>query len=257
MRMLLNGLRPAFFFAPADAGGSGGSGGSGDGAGAGAGTGTGAGAGTGAGTGATGGSAGAGAGSGSPLRLSDDTLIEVDGKPVRYGDHSKNFVSRDQVGNLVREIIAAAGARRQPQQQQTQQTRPDPFADIEGMPVVDGKTAAALMRRLVSEGFGPRDKVIQALQKQIQDLTGHVTTERTGSLQNDYAISRDQIIASLPIPKSEKGIDGSKEALSEFVDGVFWKYDFEQRFKDPRSREHVQKEFADTVKKEFEQQQRN
>jgi len=180
-------------------------------------------------------------------------------KPVRYGDHAKGFVPRDQVGTLIREIIAAAASGRgqqQPQRTQQQQPQVDPFAEIEAMPIVDGKTAAALARQIIQNGFGPRDKIIKALQQQIQELTGHVTTSRTGGLQNDYAVSRDQVIASLPLPKLDRPIDGAQEALTEFVDGVFWKYDFEKRFADPTHRAHVVKEFGEMVKKEFEMQRK-
>ena len=193
----------------------------------------------------------------SHLTITDDSMVQYPGmdKPVKYSDHAKGFLPRDQVGSLVREIISAAG-QRQPQQQrqQQQQQRVDPFAEIESMPLVDGKTAANLARQILTQGFGPRDKVIAELQKRLQGIEGHVGASRTGSLQNDYAVSRDQVIAGLPLPKLDRPIDGAQAALTEFVDGVFWKYDFEKRFQDPQSRQHVVKEFGETVKKEFETQ---
>lgn len=171
-------------------------------------------------------------------------------EPIKYSDYQKGYIPRDQVGLVLREILAAN--KQQPQQrQQPQQQQADPFAEIEAMPIVDGKTMAALARQLIQNGFSPRDKIIKALQDQVKQLSGHMTTSRTGSLQNDYSVSRDSVIAALPLPKLDRPIEGSKEALTEFVDGVFWKYDFEKRFSDPNARQHVMKEFTDTVKKEF------
>ena len=181
-------------------------------------------------------------------------MIKLPGmaEPVKYSDYAKGYIPRDQVGLVLREILAAN--KQQPQQRQQpqqQQQQADPFAEIESMPVVDGKTVAALARQLIQNGFSPRDKIIKALQAKVEQLSGHMTSSRTGSLQNDYSVSRDSVIAALPLPKLDKPIDGAKEALTEFVDGVFWKYDFEKRFADPNARQHVMKEFTDTVKKEF------
>ena len=176
-------------------------------------------------------------------------------EPVKYSDYQKGFIPRDSVGTVLREILAANKQQARPQQQQQQQA-PDPFAEIEGMPVVDGKTVAALARQLIQNGFSPRDKIIKALQDQVKQLSGHMTSSRTGSLQNDYAVSRDSVIAALPLPKLDRPIEGANEALTEFVDGVFWKYDFEKRFSDPNARPHVMKEFTDTVKKECDGQRK-
>ena len=237
------------FFSPPDGAGSGGD----------PGAGTGGGAGAGQVVAPQGGQVQGGQATPSHLTITDDSMVQYPGmdKPVKYSDHAKGFLPRDQVGSLVREIISAAGQRPQQQQQrpqQQQQQQRDPFADIEAMPLVDGKTAANLARQILTQGFGPRDKVIKMLQEKIQGIEGHVGASRTGSLQNDYAVSRDQVIAGLPLPKLDRPIDGAQSALTEFVDGVFWKYDFEKRFQDPQSRQYVVKEFGETVKKEFETQ---
>ena len=235
----------------------------GGGAGVGAGsTGTG-GAGAGSGSAGAGNAAGAGAGSGaggaapSVYDLSPDAMIRIPGQtdPVKFSEYNKGFIPREQVGSLVREIIAASRQQAQPQTQ-PQQTPPDPFASIEQMQTVDGKTAAMLMRQIVKDGFGPRDQVIKALRDEVRALTGHVSTERSGSLQNDYAISRESVIKALPLPKLNHPIEGATDALNEFVDGVFWKYDFDKRFTNPQQRAHAVQEFTDTVKKEFDVQRK-
>ena len=253
-RLFRNGLPfGVLCHAPEDAGGGAGGGAGAGAAGSGA-AGAGAGAGTGAGAAGSGAAGGGTGGAGAPAHyaLTPDSMIIPPGgtEPVKYSDWSKGYIPRDQVGMVLREILAANKQQPKPQPQQ-QQPPPDPFGDIEAMPLVDGKTVAALARQLIQNGFSPRDKIIKALQEQVKQLSGHMTSSRTGSLQNDYSVSRDQVIAALPIPKLDKPIDGANEALTEFVDGVFWKYDFEKRFSDPNARQHVMKEFTDTVKKEF------
>jgi hypothetical protein len=213
---------------------------------------------TGAGTGTSGttdtgtGTAGVGTDTGdaSPsfTNITPDTLIRVPGsdKPVKFSDYQKGYIPRADTENLVRQIVTAATAGRQvrqpPQQSQLPQ-RPDPLAELESRALIDGKTAAQLARDFRS-GLSTRDKVIQKLQQQVQQLSGHVTGGRTEQLNRDFDSELDQVIGQLPIPKTDAPIDGAN-ALREFAQGVFWKYDFEK----PGTR----KEFAPTVKKEFDQ----
>lgn len=121
-----------------------------------------------------------------PITLTDDArFIPPGGKdPVTWKDYSSGFVSKADLTRMRQQDTATlererAAIRRsadtlaqQLTQRQTGHQAPavDPFAELEGMPYVDGKAAATLARQIVQQGIGPVYQQAQRLANENQLL---------------------------------------------------------------------------------------
>ena len=122
--------------------------------------------------------------------------LTIDGKSTTWKEYREaNFAPKSELENVRKltraeieknlRTLTANLQKQQPQGQQPQQ-RVDPFATVRDLPIVDGKTLAAL----AENGFGQVGQLIQALQKQtkeqgdalkrIQGGMGTLAKERSG-----------------------------------------------------------------------------
>lgn len=187
MRLFLLALFPIAMplFDPLDAGG-----GSGAGAGGGDHAST-AGRGTGA-SPASGGSGrgpaqGGGTGAAQPFRLADDALVDLgDGRTGTWRDlREQHFMDRGSYDRGVQLLEQLAGdldsreqqlltritaAQRGERPDGSRMPASDPFAELEGMPIVDGKTLAKYARDMVTNGFGTQAATITSLATRLQQL---------------------------------------------------------------------------------------
>lgn len=150
----------------------------------------------------TGGQRGTGSGQasgGTPYELKDDSLILHEGKPVKWSEHraahfvpkteydkiSQSFGSSRQLltdyAKRLDEGFAALDTERKKlgkggQQQQAQQV--DIADEIAGMPIVDGATAARLVKTLREQGLGPIAQVVTQQQTAIKALTEEIKAIR-------------------------------------------------------------------------------
>lgn len=124
-----------------------------------------------------------------PITLTDDArFIPPGGKDaVTWKDYSSGFVSKADLTRMRQQDTATlererAAIRRSAdtlaqqltqRHQGSQQHAPaaDPFAELEGMPYVDGKAAATLARQIVQQGIGPVFQQAQRLANENQLLS--------------------------------------------------------------------------------------
>lgn len=176
-----------------------------------------------------------GAGASAPVAYSDDMQITRDGKTMTMKEFiSSSYVPKsdyDNVKTLTRREIEtnlrklAQTLNQRPQQQQPQQ-RVDPFANVRGLPIVDGDTVAAL----AENGFGQigqtlqqQQGVIKQLEAKINKLQGGVGTlakERSGQ-ERTSRIS--QALSSLG-----EGYDVKDPFLQEIAQDVLDAWEFEK-----------------------------
>lgn len=178
------------FDAPADGGGGAGAGAAGavaSGGGRGAGSGAPAAGASGGGTAGAGAAGAAGAGGGSAIRLTDDSVVDLgDGRSGRWGDlRGQHFMDRARYDAGVKLLQDAAGQLDQRERDLLARitaaqggTRPDgspnppsdPFAALEDLPIVDGKTLAKYARELAKNGLGGLAQNVTALAARLQKL---------------------------------------------------------------------------------------
>jgi hypothetical protein len=185
--------------------------------------------------GAAGGGIATSGGVGTPVALADDTPISVDGKTLTWKEYrSSQFVpksdydnvkqlTRREIENNLRTLAQRMASQQRPAQPQG--PRVDPFADVRGLPLVDGDTLA----KLAENGFGQvgqnlqhQQRVIQQLAAQVQKLQGGVGTlakERSGQERTSRVA---QAIASMG-----EGFDPKDEFLQDIAQDVLdaWEFD--------------------------------
>jgi DNA anti-recombination protein RmuC len=152
------------------------------------------------------------------MDLSDDTMVRIPGQddPVKYGDlykrlqadHTKKTTqaarARDQLARERQQLQTSHAQKEQQLQQLTTQLLAmknqqngggtDYLTELEKQSVLDGKTAAQLMRAIQDQGFGSvaqameaRDKMISQLGAQVQKMNAVVrklASERTDTSFN-------------------------------------------------------------------------
>lgn len=136
-----------------------------------------------------------------PYRLTDDSMVDLgDGKPVKWGQHRSNFIPRDQyergvgfLSQMAKVLDSRVGQQpaAKPQAQQpaaAAAANADPFADVENMSVIDGRTLAKLARKLTQEGFGPMGTAMTQIATRLQALEGQVkgVNQISGSLAEHH-----------------------------------------------------------------------
>lgn len=222
------------FDIPGDGGGGGGTGTGGDGGG---GTGD---------PGPGGGTPGGGGTPASHYKLTDDSLVDLgDGKPVKWGEaRTSRFMDRGQydrgvefLTSMARQLDAQHRQRQAPSQQQQQQQRPqapqgprpDPYADLEQMPVVDGRTLAKMAREMREQGLGPIASMMGQFATRMQQLEGQFqqSSRITGSLAEQHQATEfegiiDKTLQGLAEIKGLQGkIPHDDKDLRELVKDVY------------------------------------
>lgn len=184
-----------------------------------------------------------------PIRLSDDALIQIEGsdKPVTWRDYRAGFVPRDEYDrwNTTRTRatdILIAEARRLDQEAQKiaaatkgdasrRESRPDPLADIRKLPLVDGETLSQLYQRIQTEGIGPiaqvlgkYQQVIGGLLKRIENVEQGVERYSTAETESSFRSKVEDILESA-------GFDPDDETLHEIARDIFqsWEWDDEDK----------------------------
>jgi len=228
-------FQPSVLLDPVDTGGGGGMSG-----------GTGAGDGAGAGFGAGDGGAGDGIAP-TPISLSDDSMVMLPGMstPVKWGDHSKTLLTREaaqaQQAGWAKEFVSGlakvAGKGKgqgQPQQQQPQsRSAPaDPYAQVRGLPLIDGQTLATLGERIQREGLGPLYEWAGKINPLLEQINTRLqSTERAaGSLVENRSRGEFESRMSSVINDTAKtlfpGVDvGQHPVLNDLAQDVFLSYD--------------------------------
>ncbi len=193
--------------------------------------------------------AGAGAGTGSapaPISLSEDSLVMLPGMsaPVKWGEHSKQLLTREQAqaqqAGWAKEFVSGLakvagrnGQRQaQPQNQGQRQAPADPFAQVRGLPLIDGQTLATLGERIQREGLGPLYEWAGKINPLLEQINGRLQqTERAaGSLVENRSRGEFESRMSAVINDTAKalfpGVDVSQHpVLSELAQDVYLSYD--------------------------------
>lgn len=229
---------PALLHAPTDGGMDTGGGNSGSGGGEGAGASAGANSGT---------SASSSAAS-APISLSEDSMVMLPGMsaPVKWGEHSKQYLTREQaqaqqagwakefVSGLAKVAGRGKGQGQGQAQPQGQRTGPpaDPFAQVRGLPLIDGQTLATLGERIQREGLGPLYEWAGKINPLLEQINGRLqSTERAaGSLVENRSRGEFESRMSAVVNDTAKalfpGVDVSQHpVLSELAQDVFLSYD--------------------------------
>jgi len=221
-------LEPALLLDPADAGGGGGfASGNGD-------------------AGAGGGNTGGGSAAPAPYALSDDSMVTLPGSttPVKWGEHSKTMLTREaaqaQQAGWAKEFVSGlakvAGKNRNQNQNQAQsQARSapsDPFAQVRGLPLIDGQTLATLGERIQREGIGPLYEWAGKINPLLEQINGRLqSTERAaGSLVENRSRGEFESRMSSVINDTARtlfpGVDVAQHpVLNDLAQDVFLSYD--------------------------------
>lgn len=212
-----------------EGGGPGGGGAAGSGGGQGGGQGGGAAAGTGGGAGAAGagsgggssaaGSGGAGGGAGAPITLSDDTMVLVDGKPMRYADQQRTQresyereYGQKFSGNLQNALKKLAANFRQQNPNGGGQPGAargrggvnieELLAKVADQPFVDGQTLKLLADHgmaPLSTAIGSQQKLLEQVVTRLKQLEGGYGSQRERNAQSDFNTMVDSAIGGLGI----------------------------------------------------------
>lgn len=200
---------------------------------------------------ASGSSAGAGASGGAPsggaapISLSEDSMVMLPGMsaPVKWGEHSKSLLTREQAQaqqagwakEFVQGLAKVAGRGKQPQGQPAQQARSapaDPFAQVRGLPLIDGQTLATLGERIQREGLGPLYEWAGKINPLLEQINGRLQqTERAaGSLvENRSRGEFESRMASVINDTAQAlfpGVDVKQHpVLNELAQDVYLSYD--------------------------------
>lgn len=225
-------FEPALLLDPADAGGGGGfASGNGD-----------------TGAGASGGHTGGGSAAPAPYALSDDSMVTLPGSttPVKWGEHSKTMLTREaaqaQQAGWAKEFVSGlakvAGKNRNQNQNQNQaqsQARSapsDPFAQVRGLPLIDGQTLATLGERIQREGIGPLYEWAGKINPLLEQINGRLqSTERAaGSLVENRSRGEFESRMSSVINDTARtlfpGVDVAQHpVLNDLAQDVFLSYD--------------------------------
>lgn len=197
----------------------------------------------------SGSSVGAGAGGGSapaPISLSEDSMVMLPGSttPVKWGEHSKTLLTREQaqaqqagwakefVSGLAKVAGRGKGQGQAQPQTQARSAPADPFAQVRGLPLIDGQTLATLGERIQREGLGPLYEWAGKINPLLEQINGRLqSTERAaGSLvenreRGDFE-SRMQATVNETAKALFPGVDVSQHpVLNELAQDVFLSYD--------------------------------
>lgn len=168
-----------------------------------------------------------------PITLTDDArFIPPGGKdPVTWKDYSSGFVPKadltrmrqQDAATLERERAALRRSADTLAQQMTRSQAPhqpqaDPFAELEGMPYVDGKAAANLARQIVSQGVGPVYQQAQRLASENQLLHQRLARLEQGfgtmsgqRAESDFSSRIDKTISDLGYAGDEAAAEIAKD----------------------------------------------
>jgi hypothetical protein len=139
-----------------------------------------------------------------PIKLTPDSMVDIDGKPVKFSDHVRGFQSQatkasQRAAELERKLAEREQAiqryEQQQRQSQTQAQRPgqqaDMFAGLRQEPYLTGEMAAGVFQGIVQE-LNTRDQYIMGILKAVQKLNGIVSglNENHTNSQFDSKISR-------------------------------------------------------------------
>lgn len=200
-----------------------------------------------------GGDAAAGGNVPQSYRLTDDSMVDLgDGKPMKWSEaRSTRFMDRSSYDKGVEFLRTMAvqmdardaaarsqgqrGQQRQQQQQQGQQGQQgnvDPFASIEDMAVIDGRTLAKIARELQSNGMQPLGKLVASMGARMQQLESQLGTvqKTTGTLaERESNTEFDGFIGTalkaMPEIKGLGSIPLDNPAVQEFAKDLFLSHD--------------------------------
>lgn len=113
----------------------------------------------------------------SPVRLTPDTMVDIDGKPVKFSDHVRGFQSQatrasQRAAELERKLAEREQAIERYERQQRQGPQGpqgDPLAGLREMPYLDGNAAASIVQSFAAE-FNQRDQILLGALKQLQKI---------------------------------------------------------------------------------------
>lgn len=138
-----------------------------------------------------------------PIKLTPDSMVDIDGKPVKFSDHVRGFQSQatkasQRAAELERKLAEREQAIQRYEQQQRQQSQApkqgqnaDMFAGLRQEPYLTGEMAAGVFQGIVQE-LNTRDQYIMGILKAVQKLNGIVSglNENHTNSQFDSKISR-------------------------------------------------------------------
>lgn len=187
---------------------------------------------------------GASTGGASHISLSDDSMVMLPGSttPVKWGEHSKTMLTREaaqaQQAGWAKEFVSGLAKvvgknRNQNQAQpQTRSAPSDPFAQVRGLPLIDGQTLATLGERIQREGLGPLYEWAGKINPLLEQINGRLqSTERAaGSLVENRSRGEFESRMSSVINDTARtlfpGVDVAQHpVLNELAQDVFLSYD--------------------------------
>ena len=191
---------------------------------------------------AQGGGGGPGGGGATPVTLTPDSMVIPPGSTtaVKYSDYIGSYVPRTElathqaqaVQNFLKTIAVAKGKAKPQQQQQQQRTQPvDLFADVRGLPLIDGQSLAALGERMQKEGIAPLyewagqvNNYLEGIAKKLQltdKMTGSLTEERSQQEFTGKMSKAVQALAKDMLP----GVNLAEHpVIDEFAQDVYLSY---------------------------------
>ncbi len=198
------------------------------------------------------GAAGSGGGGAAPFVLNDDALVDLGGgRTGKWGElRDSTYMPRDKYDQGVTYLNRVATQLDSREQQLLQRVtaasrgtnanggalpETDPFAELEGMPIVDGKTLAQLARKMNTEGFGKLGTTLAALATKLANIerqTGGLAQATGRTAERDAETQFTSFIQeSLGAIGTVKGLpegvslDKSSPFLAELANDLYRSYD--------------------------------
>lgn len=200
----------------------------------------------GAGPGAGGEATGGGAATPSAYRLSDDAMVDFgDGVPVKWSEaRSQRYIPRDEFNRFSDALKTTAQSldqreaalRRQAQgsaQGQSRQPQADRFAEVRGLPIVDGQTLARYAEQFegqfgqVMSAVAQKMQALEAQQQRLQGATAPLAEQHSQQafesfIDRSFTEAMTQPIKGLP---DGVAIDTKSEFVREMARDVYLSHD--------------------------------
>lgn len=180
-----------------------------------------------------------------------DKPIKVSDLKAAYSLQGQHQTALGVMGQIAAALKANAGnkpgqqAGKQGQQpgqggQPSKSSQQSAIEALESADIIDGKTAAQLMRNLETGTLAPMAKALISLSKQVEQLQGHVGRHVGSEVEGQFGNEIGSVVKALKLPDVPNGIPGS-DVVNEMIRDFYHSFD-----------ENSQKQLrGDTFAKEF------
>lgn len=160
-----------------------------------------------------------------PFKLTDDALVEVDGKSVKYGEHFRKFQGQftktsQRAAQLEKELAAERETRQRYENEKKSQpqgpNQPGLIDQLREKPYLSGADAAEMVSGIVAQ-FQSRDQVIQILAKELLSAKNILSGLHESSTNQSFDSKINKWVGEL-------GYDAQAPGITDIAKEVYLAY---------------------------------